>query len=112
MNATYQKQGHLFLLENNQGSYATPSVVLSPQIVISEKEYLSLKCEVGYWRSMHEKALAKIEKLENIIKHQKGKIRDLKKRVLNAHKFKKQKKYSIKQIQFLIFVNFRKIINF
>ena len=89
MNATCQKQSHPFLLENNQGSSVNPSVVLSPQIVISEKEYLSLKCEVGYRLSMHEKALAKIEKLENIIKHQKGQIRDLKKRVFGKKSEKK-----------------------
>ncbi len=60
MNATCQKQDHQFLLENHQGSSVNPSVVSSPQIVISEKEYMSLKCEVGYRLSMHKKARNRI----------------------------------------------------
>ncbi len=88
-NAICQKQVDKFFLENHQGSSVNPSVVSSPQIVISEKEYLSLKCEVGYRLSMHKKALSKIEKLENIIKHQKGQMGDLKKRVFGKKSEKK-----------------------
>ena len=89
MNATCQKQGHLFLLDNAQGSSFNQSASLSPQITISEKEYFTLKCEVGYWRSMHEKALSKIDKLNIKIKHQEGKIRDLTNRVFGKKSEKK-----------------------
>ncbi len=89
MDATCQKQDHIFLLDNAQGSSFPSTAGLSPQITISEKEYLTLKCEIGYWRSMHEKSLVKNKKLENIIKHQKGQIRDLKKRVFGKKSEKK-----------------------
>lgn len=80
MNAACQKQAPFSPLESSEHTHLSGRTVdLPPQIVISEKEYLMLKCEVGYWRSMHEKALSKIEKLNRKIAHQKGKIRDLKK---------------------------------
>lgn len=53
------------------------SVEKTPLIHISEKEYLGLKSEVGYWRAMHEKAILREEKLKQTIKEQEGKIRDL-----------------------------------
>ena len=51
------------------------------QILISEKEYLELKCEIGYWRGMHKKAIIREEILKQTIKEQEGQIRDLKHRV-------------------------------
>ena len=89
MSATFQKQGHLFLLDNAQRSSFSPPASLSPQITISEKEYFTLKCEVGYWRSMHEKTLSKIDKLNIKVEHQKAKIRDLTKRVFGKKSEKK-----------------------
>lgn len=89
MNATRQTQSQLILLDNAEGSSSRLPTNISPQITISEKEYFTLKCNVGYWESMHEKSLVKIEKLENIIKHQKGQIRDLKKRVFGKSSEKK-----------------------
>lgn len=53
----------------------------SEQILISEKEYLELKCELGYWRGMHKKAIIREEILKHTIKEQEGQIRDLKQRV-------------------------------
>lgn len=82
MNAAGQKQTPFSLLKSSDHAHPSGQPVdLSPPIVISEKEYLSLKCEVGYWRSMHEKALSRIDKLNIKVEHQKGKIRDLTNRV-------------------------------
>ncbi|EFK09326.1 conserved hypothetical protein [delta proteobacterium NaphS2] len=47
------------------------------QIVILEKEYFELKCGVGYWQKMHQKAVLREKELKQIIKEQDGKIRDL-----------------------------------
>ncbi len=47
------------------------------QIVILEKEYLELKCAVGYWQAMHGKAVLRENELKQIIKEQEGQIRDL-----------------------------------
>jgi len=52
-----------------------------PQIFISEKEYLELKCEVGFWRSLHQRAILREQNLKQIIKEREGQIRDLKSRV-------------------------------
>lgn len=82
MNAACRKQAPFSFLDNSNHTHLFGrSVDISPQIVISEKEYRTLKCEVGYWRSMHEKALSRIDKLNLTIEHQKGKIRDLTNRV-------------------------------
>ncbi len=53
----------------------------SEQILISEKEYLELRCELGYWRSMHKKSIFREEILKHTIKEQEGQIRDLRQRV-------------------------------
>jgi transposase len=90
MNVACQKQTLSSLLEISDRVHPfEQSGALSPQIVISEKEYLTLKCEVGYWRSMHKKALSKIEKLNRKIAHQKGEIRDLKNRIFGKKSEKK-----------------------
>ena len=62
---------------------------ISPQILISEKEYLELKWEVGYWQGMHKKALSREEALKKIIKKQGGQIRDLKNRLFGKKSEKK-----------------------
>ena len=59
------------------------------RISISEKEYLGLKCEVGYWRAMHEKATLREEILKQTVKEQEGKIRDLKSRLFGKKSEKK-----------------------
>jgi len=53
----------------------------SPQILISEKEYLGLKTDVGYWRAMHAKTLVREKILQQTIKVLEGQIRDLRHRV-------------------------------
>ena len=53
----------------------------SPQILISEKEYLELKSTVGYWQAMHKNAILRENKLKQTIKELEGKIRDLKNRL-------------------------------
>ncbi|MBT5547448.1 MAG: IS66 family transposase [Desulfobacula sp.] len=58
-------------------------------ISISEKEYLGFKCEVGYWRTMHEKAFLREEILKQKVKEQEGKIRDLKGRLFGKKSEKK-----------------------
>jgi len=61
----------------------------SGQIRISEKEYLGLKCEVGYWRAMHNKSIVREKILKRIIKELEGKIRDLRHRVFGKKSEKK-----------------------
>ena len=61
----------------------------SRQILISEKEYLELKCEVGYWKTLHRKSSIREEILKQTIKEQEGKIRDLKHRVFGKKSEKK-----------------------
>ena len=59
------------------------------RISITEKEYLELKCEVGYWRTMHEKATFREKILKQTVKEQEGKIRDLKGRLFGKKSEKK-----------------------
>lgn len=95
MNAACQKTAPFSSSESSDHTHlSVRSVDLSPQIVISEKEYRTLKCEVGYWRSMHEKAISRIDKLNRTIEYQKGKIRDLTNRVFGK---KSEKKSSSKK---------------
>ncbi len=61
-------------------------------VLISEKEYLELKCEVGYWKTMHHKSSIREEILKQTIKEQEGKIRDLKHRVFGKKSEKKSSK--------------------
>ena len=61
----------------------------SGQRLISEKEYLELKCEVGYWRTMHNKSIVREKILKQIINEQKGQIRDLRHRVFGKKSEKK-----------------------
>ena len=90
MNAACQQQAPFSPLEScGDTPLSELPIEISPQITISEKEYLSLKCELGYWRSMHEKALSRIDKLNRIIAHQKGKIRDLTNRLFGKKSEKK-----------------------
>jgi len=51
------------------------------QIVLLEREYLELKCAVGYWQKMHQKAVLRENALKQIVKEQEGKIRDLQSRL-------------------------------
>ncbi len=90
MNAAYQKQPPFFPLESSDHTHPfSQPVDLSPKIIISEKEYRTLKCDVGYWRSMHEKSLSRIDKLNITIKYQEGKIRDLTNRIFGKKSEKK-----------------------
>ena len=61
----------------------------SGQILISEKEYLELKCEVGFWQAMHHKSCIREKILKQTIKEQEGKIRDLRSRVFGKKSEKK-----------------------
>ena len=61
----------------------------SEQILISEKEHLELKWEVGYWRTMHTKAIVREKILKQKIKEQEGQIRDLRHRVFGKKSEKK-----------------------
>ena len=95
MNAACQKQIPSSLLEKSGHIHSLGQPVeLSPLVVISEKEYRTLKCEAGYWRSMHEKALTKTDRLNNEIKQLKGKVRDLTNRIFGK---KSEKKNSSKK---------------
>ena len=61
----------------------------SPQILISEKAYLELKSEVGYWQAMHKNAISREKELKQTIKELKGKIRDLRNRLFGKKSEKK-----------------------
>jgi transposase len=88
MHVSSQKQLQFPSAEVAEQVIALP-VAPSPQIIITEKEYSELKCEVGYWKSMHKKALLREEALKNKIKEQAGKIRDLNNRVFGKQSEKK-----------------------
>jgi transposase len=64
-------------------------IEISPQILISEKEYLGLKNEVGYWQTMHKNAISREKELKQTIKELKGKIRDLRNRLFGKKSEKK-----------------------
>ncbi len=80
MIASRPKSLSLYIPEINAQVINLP-IEQSEQILISEKEYLELKCELGYWRGMHKKAIIREEILKQTIKEQDGQIRDLKQRV-------------------------------
>ncbi len=63
-----------------------------PYISIPEGEYLALKNQVGYWKSMHQKALLREERLKQEIKEKDGQIRDLKNRLFGKKSEKKTSK--------------------
>ncbi len=64
-------------------------IEISPQILISEKEYLGLKSEVGYWQAMHKNAISREKELKQTIKALEGKIRDLRNRLFGKKSEKK-----------------------
>jgi len=88
MNASYQKLLPLYTPEsdNNTINFA---VQPSPQILISEREYSELKWEVGFWRSLYNRAILREKKLKKTIKEQEDQIRDLKHRVFGKKSEKK-----------------------
>ena len=47
------------------------------QILISEQEFLHLKWEVNYWKSLHKRAKEREEKLKKELQEKEGIIRDL-----------------------------------
>ncbi len=51
------------------------------QILISEQEFLQLKWEVGYWKSLFKRAKEREEDLKKQLQEKEGKIRDLTKRL-------------------------------
>lgn len=88
MNASSQKQLLFPFSEIAESSIDQP-VEISLQNSITEKEYLSLKSAVGYWQSMHSKALLREKVLKEAIKEKEGQIRDLRKRVFGKQSEKK-----------------------
>jgi transposase len=88
MNTACQKQSPFFSKITDQ-IIDLPVQDDSPQILIAEKEYLELKCAVGYWQALYQKALLREEALKQTIKEQKGKIRDLTNRVYGKKSEKK-----------------------
>lgn len=63
-----------------------------PFVSIPETEYLTLKNEVGYWKSVHQKAIQREEKLKQEIKEKDGQIRDLRSRLFGKKSEKKTSK--------------------
>ena len=88
MNTSCQKQLPFSSTKITEQIIALPDE-MSSQILISEKEYLELKWEIGYWQGMHKKALLREEALKKIIKKQGGQIRDLKNRLFGKKSEKK-----------------------
>ena len=88
MNASCQTSLSSYAFEINNNAIEL-SVESFPQIFISEREYLEIKCEVGYWQSLHKRAILREKKLKQIIKEQEGQIRDLKNRVFGKKSEKK-----------------------
>jgi len=92
MNVSYQKQLPLSSCKIAEHPSGFP-VVISPKILISEKEYLELKWEAGYYQGLHAKALLREEILKKTIKEQDGQLNDLKNRLFGK---KSEKKYTPK----------------
>lgn len=88
MNASCQNLRPLCTPEIDDQVIEVP-VERPPQILISEKEYLELKSEVGYWQAMHKKAISREKKLKQTIKEQEGQIRDLRNRLFGKKSEKK-----------------------
>jgi transposase len=88
MDASYQKILPFFTPETDD-QIINESLKATPHILISEREYLELKCSVGYWRAMHKKAISREEKLKQKIMEQEGQIRDLRNRVFGKKSEKK-----------------------
>ena len=88
MHASCQKSLPLYTPEIHDQVIDLP-VEKPSRIFISEKEYLELKSEVGYWRAMHEKAILREKILKQTVKEQEGKIRDLKNRLFGKKSEKK-----------------------
>jgi len=83
-----QKQSPLYITESG-GQVINPPVDEAPRIVISEKEYLGLKFEVGYHRSLHQRALLREKILQEKTKELEGQIRDLRNRLFGKKSEKK-----------------------
>ena len=79
MNAASQNTSLVYAQKINSQLLDFPSS--SRQILISEKEYLTLKCDVGYWKSRHKKSKEREEHLKQELQIKEGKIRDLTKRL-------------------------------
>jgi len=83
-----QKQSPLYITESG-GQVINPPVDETPRIVILEKEYLGLKFEVGYHRSLHQRALLREKILQEKTKELEGQIRDLRNRLFGKKSEKK-----------------------
>jgi len=88
MNASCQTLPSLYTPEIYDQVIVIP-IEKPPLILISEKEYLELKSEVGYWRAMHQKAILREKKQKQTIKEQEGQIRDLRNRLFGKKSEKK-----------------------
>lgn len=69
------------------------------QVLISNKEYIELKNNVGYWQSMHKKAISREEILKQTVKKLEGHVRDLRHRVFGKKSEKKNPKKNEKNLQ-------------
>jgi len=66
MNASCQQSLPLYTLGIDNQVFDLP-VEKPPLILVSEKEYLGLKSEVGYWQAIHQKAISREKKLKQTI---------------------------------------------
>ena len=71
MNASCQKSLSLYSTEIDDQVIDLP-IELSLQIFISGKKYLELKCEIGYWQSLHKRAILRKKSSSKQYKEQEG----------------------------------------
>lgn len=71
------------------GQSNKPVAYISPQITITQQEYLSFTRTAAYWQGQHNQAVAREKALKKIIEEQKAKIRDLNKRLFGKKSEKK-----------------------
>ncbi|MDA3918692.1 MAG: hypothetical protein PF690_17215 [Deltaproteobacteria bacterium] len=62
MNAFYQNKS--IANASNYNNVIEFSIQQSPQVSISEKEYLELKCEAGFWQSLHQRSIFREQDLK------------------------------------------------
>ena len=77
----YASQKQLLLYSQETGGQVIDFHKSPRQVLISEQEFLQLKWEVNYWKSLHKRAKEREEKLKKELQEKEGKIRDLKKRL-------------------------------
>ncbi|MHC1631138.1 MAG: hypothetical protein ACXQT4_02420, partial [Methanotrichaceae archaeon] len=88
MSSSFQESQPLYTTEIHKQVVAL-GTERPAQILISQREYLELRNEVGFWRAMHGKAVLRESKLKQTVKELEGQIRDLRNRLFGNKSEKK-----------------------